>query len=73
MTISLAQLQEVFNETFEDCPAITEDTMRSDIDSWDSMSQLSLVLNLEERFGHAFSMEEIESIKGVKDVLRILG
>ncbi len=73
MNTSIEKLQEVFNLTFENCPPITEDTVRSDIESWDSMTQLSLVLNLEEAFGHSFSMEEIESIKGVKDILRILG
>ena len=72
MNTSIAQLQEVFNETFENCPTITEETLRTDIENWDSMTHLSLILNLEERFGRPFSMEEIESIKGVKDLLQIL-
>lgn len=72
MEITLDQLQQVFNQTFENCPVITAETTKTDIPSWDSMSHLNLVLNLEEAFGHGFGMEEIEAMKSVKDIISIL-
>ncbi len=39
---------------------------------WDSMAHLTLVLSLEQEFGHQFTPEEIESLKSIKAIVRLL-
>lgn len=65
----LAQLQVVFNEVFENCPIITEETTKADVENWDSLSHLTLILELESAFNISFEIEQIEQIKSVKDIL----
>jgi acyl carrier protein len=69
---NLAKLQEVFNAVFDDCPTIDENTQKSDIEAWDSMSHLTLILELESAFDVSFEIEQIENIKSVKDILAAL-
>ena len=72
MDLTIQNLQTVFNDSFENCPTINMETAKMDIPSWDSMSHLNLILNLEEAFGHSFNIEEIENIKSVSDIFSIL-
>ena len=72
MELNLDTLQTVFMQTFENCPAISLKTKKEDIPSWDSMSHLNLILNLEETFGHSFSIEDIEQIKSVQDIFTVI-
>jgi acyl carrier protein len=65
----IAQLQVIFNEVFENCPTITEETTKADIENWDSLSHLTLILELESAFNLSFEIEQIEQIKSVKDIL----
>ena len=72
MEISLEQLQQVFNQSFENCPVITLETQKMDIPTWDSMTHLNLVLNLEEAFNYGFSIDEIENMKSVQQIMSVL-
>lgn len=72
MKYTIEIIQEVFNTTFENCPKITIDTSKEDIPDWDSLTNLSLVLNLEEQLNLQFTIEEIESIKDVKSIIQIV-
>ena len=65
----LEQLQAVFNEVFDSKPTITEETKKEDIEEWDSINHLSLILSLETTFGKKFSIYEIEHTKSVKEIL----
>jgi len=69
MSEKLDKLQKVFNNVFENCPAINETTTKDSIASWDSINHLSLILELETEFGLSFSVEEIENLKSVKQIL----
>jgi acyl carrier protein len=66
---NLEKIQEVFNSVFDDSPQIDENTQKSDIEAWDSMSHLTLILELESAFDVSFEIEQIENIKSVKDIL----
>ena len=65
----LKQLQEVFDDVFDSKPIITENTSKEDIEEWDSINHLSLILSLETAFDKKFSIYEIEHTKSVKDIL----
>lgn len=48
-------------------------TLLNEIDGWDSLKGVRLVLRLEEITGHELSESEIEGLQSVGDVDRILG
>lgn len=53
-------------------PAVTAETSLSDIDGWDSLKGVKLILRMEEISGSELSENEIETIRTVGDVDRIL-
>ncbi|MDT8322279.1 MAG: hypothetical protein RQ826_17315 [Xanthomonadales bacterium] len=48
------------------------DLMRDDVETWDSLSVVSIAVGINETFGYHFSSEEAISIKGVGDIIAIL-
>jgi acyl carrier protein len=53
--------------------ALAKTTVLSDLDGWDSMHTVRLVLRLEEVLGRQLSEPELESLQSVRDVVRLLG
>lgn len=47
---------------------ITDKTSPDNVDTWDSFNALMLVSELEKEFNVKFTMEEIMSVKCVKDI-----
>lgn len=52
---------------------ITPTTSPENLDTWDSVHHLNLVLALEQEFGVQFEPEEIDQMKDIKQILDILG
>ena len=66
MSSDLATLTEVFQQVFEDDElAITRETTAADIESWDSLMHVSLLLVVEKRFRIRFSSSEVSSLMNV--------
>jgi acyl carrier protein len=42
------------------------------LEEWDSLAQVNIVLSLEQEFGHQFSPEQIESMVSVEKILAVL-
>ncbi len=58
-------VQDLFRDVFgEDDLDITEETTASDVDGWDSLMHLDLIIALEARFRIKFATAEISSLKG---------
>jgi acyl carrier protein len=66
---ALKWIADVFEEPGD---RITADTPRSDIQAWDSLGVLTLMADFDQTFGIILSDEEIQSMKGVNDILEIL-
>jgi acyl carrier protein len=49
-----------------------DNTLLADIDGWDSLKGVRLVLRLEEIIGRELSEDDIESLQSVGDVERLL-
>lgn len=59
-------LNEVFQDVFDDDTiAVTENTTAEDIEDWDSLEHINLILAVEEHFGMKFSMGEVTGMKNV--------
>lgn len=62
----IVRLRNIFKEIFDDDDLlISEETMYSDIDDWDSVAHVKLVLAIEEEFCIRLTTEEVTSIKSV--------
>lgn len=69
-----AQLNGIFREVFDDEQIVIVRTMTADdIDEWDSMSHIRLVLSVEKAFGVKFSSAEIGALKNVGDFIDLIG
>lgn len=69
----LEELNHVFKEVFlEDSLVINEQTSPEDIEDWDSLSQITLVAAIEKRFNIKFSLEDMLSLKNVKDIIDVV-
>lgn len=61
-----SKLTAVFQDVFdEDDLALTPQTTADDVDGWDSLSHIRLVLAVSKAFGVKFSASEIGNLKNV--------
>jgi acyl carrier protein len=51
---------------------ITIDLVKDDIDSWDSLKQMDLVLSIENSYDITLEMEEIVKMSSVKSIVEII-
>jgi acyl carrier protein len=58
-----SDLQEVFRQVFDDDGlVISESTSATDVDGWDSMAHINLIIAVERRFGVKFAASEIATL-----------
>lgn len=58
------EMQEVFRNVFDDEGIVLRDeTTAADIDGWDSLMHINLIIAVERRFGIKFATAEISSLK----------
>lgn len=58
---------------FEEKPgALTPETSRDDIPTWDSLGVLNLMAGLDEKFGIVLTEQELQSMTRVSDILQVL-
>lgn len=51
---------------------ITDELTMQDIDVWDSLKHMELIVSLEEKFGLQLSFEEIVTMQSVANIKRVL-
>jgi len=62
----LARLCEVFQEVFDDDDlVVTRETSAREVDEWDSLMHINLVLNIEKEFSVRFSSSEVAVLQNV--------
>lgn len=66
----LAELTPIFREVFDDDTIIiTELTTADDIDAWDSLSHMNMVMAIEIKFGVRFALGELPTLRNVGDLV----
>ena len=69
----LLRLQKVFREVFGDPNLrITAEMRIADLEDWDSVATVHLVLGVEKEFGFRFATDQVSQIHGVPDLLRVI-
>ena len=67
------QLNEVFREVFDDETITLKDqTTADDIEDWDSLEHINLMVEVEYAFGIKFNMGEINNLKNVGELVDII-
>jgi acyl carrier protein len=61
----LAKLQEVFDGVFLDKVVIEPELSAADVEEWDSLLQISLVVAIEQKFRVRFRIGEVEAARNV--------
>ena len=60
------RLNEVFRDVFDDEDIVVNDTTTAnDIEDWDSLEHINLVVAVEKKFGIRFSMGEVDGFRNV--------
>jgi acyl carrier protein len=66
-TAVLARLQSIFDNIFLDDVVVTPELSANDVEEWDSLLHISLVVAVEETFGIRFRVGEVEATRNVGD------
>lgn len=64
------RLNEVFQDVFDDEDIMVNDaTVASDVDGWDSLEHINLIVAVERCFGIKFTMGETTGLKNVGEMV----
>lgn len=69
----LSQINEIFIDTLDNEEiVINESTQASDVDDWDSLTHIMLVVAIEKHFKIKFTAAEIQSWKNVGEMMNCI-
>jgi acyl carrier protein len=72
-TVILEQLTGIFREVFDDDNlVVTPELSAKDVPDWDSVNHIRLVVSIETEFKLRFTVEEIEKLQNVGDLVKLL-
>jgi acyl carrier protein len=66
------KLQGIFNDLFIDEVKVRPDLSASEVDEWDSILQISLIVAVEERFKIRFGLGEVEKTRNLGDFAALI-
>ena len=69
----LKKLEIIFRDIFDDEDIIlTNETTADDIEEWDSLAQINLLVAIKKEFGINFDLEEVSKYKNVGDMVKAI-
>lgn len=69
----LKKLNEIFIDVFDDEDILlTMETTAEDIDDWDSLAQINLIIAIKDEFNIDFEFEEVATYKNVGDMVNAI-
>jgi acyl carrier protein len=72
MSDTLDRLTGVFSQVFDDELEIARETTAKDVEGWDSLMHVTLLINVEKVFGVRFSSSEVASLRKVGDLADLI-
>ena len=72
MNITINELQEIFRSALDEPVTISRETKRDDLEAWDSINHLNLIVELEDKLKVSFTKDEIEKLDSVDELITIL-
>lgn len=71
-TDSLSRLEKVASSVFFREVSLTRETTAENVEEWDSLSHMQLIMAIEKEFGIKFSLADIARLANVGDLLDII-
>ena len=69
----LPELQEIFRSVFDrDDLVITRDSNASNVEDWDSLTHINLVLAIERKYKIKFALGELKELENAGDLLDLI-
>ena len=69
----LEELTPIFQDVFDDeSIVVTEETNAEQIEDWDSLSHIRLVVAIEKHFGIKFRLEELQHLQNVGEMILLI-
>lgn len=73
MTDTLERVNQVFRDVFQDdAVAVGRGTTSADIDGWDSLTHVNLLISIEREFGIRFQSTEVANLTDVGHLLDLI-
>ncbi|HAI10717.1 MAG TPA: acyl carrier protein [Phycisphaerales bacterium] len=73
MSDTLSKVTEVFIDVFDDDEIELElETTAEDVDAWDSLMHVTLMLNIEKAFGVRFASSEVAGLKNIGELVGLI-
>ena len=68
-----SRLTKIFEDVFdEDSIAVTPELSAKDVDGWDSLTHIRLMLTVEKAFKIKFSTSEVSKLRNIGDLVRLI-
>ena len=69
----LQKLEVIFRDVFDDEDIVlTNETTANDIEEWDSLAQINLLIAIKKEFKINFDLEEVSKYKNVGDIINAI-
>lgn len=69
----LKELQPIFQDVFDDeSLVITNETCSADIEDWDSLAQIRLVVAIEKQFDIKLNFSDLQNASNVGDMVQLI-
>ncbi len=73
MNKTLERVNEVFREVFDNEElTVCGETTAKDVEGWDSLMHVTLIINIEKAFGVRFTPSEIAGLKNVAELIQLI-
>ena len=67
------EINDIFRDVFDDDSlVITDETNSGDIEDWDSLEHINLVVAMEKRFNMKFNIKEVGNLKNVGEMADLI-
>jgi acyl carrier protein len=69
----VSRLTPIFRDVFSDEDLVVSDGMiAADVPTWDSLSNINMIIAVEKAFGVKFSIKDVRSLKNVGELLELI-
>ncbi len=67
------KVQEIFRDVFDDDDLrISDQTNSDEIDDWDSLEHISLIISMEKEFSMKFDIKEVNKLENVGEMIDLI-
>ena len=69
----MEKVNEIFRDVFDDDTlVITDETNSDDIEDWDSLEHISLIISMEKEFGLKFDLKDVNKLENVGQMVDMI-